>query len=123
MSDATSNFLRGVKELEVAENYLMRDVASESLRRCRLSFTYLARTYLLLSGKPFIGVSNPLSLASILYDLGHEDVFKLVSLAEVESLNDVGRAAEVYITACKKLLRLISQKDPYLDIDKKTYLF
>jgi len=123
MSDATSYFLRGVKEFRSAESLIALGRKSEALDRCRLSFTYLAKTYLLLSKKSLIGVSNPHYLASILHDLGYEEIFKLVSLAEIVSSEDTDNAVRLYVKACQELLGLIRSKDPYLDINKKTYLF
>ncbi len=123
MSDAAFYFLKGVKELKFAEDLIEAGKISEGLKVIRSSFTYLAKSYLLLSGKPLIGISNPHYIASILYDLGHEDIFKLVSLAEVESIYREWKSAELYTTACRKLLRLIGLKDAYLDVNNRTYLF
>lgn len=122
MSDATFYFLRGVKELKLAEDLIRAGKVSEGLKVIKSSFTYLAKSYLLLSGKAFIGISNPHYIASILYDLGHEDIFRLVSLAEVEAAYE-GRSAELYISACRRLLELIGLKDTYLNVNNRTYLF
>ncbi|MEM2158171.1 MAG: hypothetical protein QXO72_04055 [Sulfolobales archaeon] len=123
MSDAASYFLRGFKELKLAEELASTGNTSESLRRYRLSFTNLAKSYLLLNNKPLIGISNPHYLASILYDLGHENVFKLVSSAEIEGSKNEEEAIKLYSRACQELLNLIRYRDAYLDTRNKTYLF
>ncbi|MDW7969965.1 MAG: hypothetical protein RMH77_06145 [Sulfolobales archaeon] len=123
MSDATSHFLKGVKELKSAEELLSIGHVSEGLRRCKTAFTYLAKTYLLLNKKPFIGITNPHYIASLLYELGEEEVFRLISSAEVEGIKDEAGAAEKYLIACRKLLELIKAVDPYLDVSSKTYIF